>query len=101
MPEIKTELVDELPKPTEGQIYTIMSVEVFTSPVRSYKGIRVAMTDRDNKAIGETLWTREVAGEKSKLGSFLKALGKETDAWIGKHIKFVAWSQGNRKIEVV
>jgi len=101
MPEIKIEIAEEVPKPVEGKIYIIQEVEFFTSTVRSYKGLRVTMVGEANETVVETLWTREIAGVRSKVGAFIHALGKETDAWKGKHIRLVEWHANNRKIEVV
>lgn len=101
MPKINVEIAETLPEPKEGMIYTIAEAEPFTSQVRGYKGLRVAMTGQDGSTVVAALWTRDVAGEKSKLGSFITALGNDTDTWIGKKIKFTTWRQGDRKIEVV
>lgn len=101
MPELKVEIAEQLPKPIEGGIYTIATAEVFVSQVRSYKGIRVGMVGTDGKPAVEVLWLRDVAGEKSKLGSFVKCLGNNTDSWISRKIRFVEWRQNTRKIEAL
>lgn len=101
MPKIQVEIAESLPEPLEGHTYQITEAEPFTSQVRSYKGLRVTMLDEAGNTVVSALWTRDIAGEKSKLGSFIVALGNETDAWIGKKIKFVTWRLGDRKIEVV
>jgi len=102
MPKINVEIAESLPEPIEGHIYTITETELFTSQVRGYKGLRVAMTDQaDGNQVVAALWMREIAGSKSKLGSFISILGDETDAWVGKKIRFVTWRPGDRKIEVI
>lgn len=102
MVKIKTEIAEQLPEPVEGHIYKITETELFTSQVRSYKGLRVSMKDEaDGNEVVTALWTREVAGTKSKLGSFLAALGDETDSWTGKKIRVVTWRPSDRKIEVL
>lgn len=101
MPKLDVEIAEQLPEPEEGKIYTIESAEAFTSQVRSYKGIRVSMVDENNKHFVVPIWTRDIVGSKSKLGAFITALGQDTDTWTGTKIRFAAWRQGNRKIEVV
>jgi len=101
MVKLKTEIAESQPEPKEGTIYTIGECELITTQVRSYKGLRVAMKAEDGTEVVTVLWMRDVAGEKSKLGSFISALGDDTDAWEGKKIRFVAWREGNRKIEVL
>jgi len=101
MPKLDVDIADELPEPVEGQIYTIDGADLFVSQVRGYKGLRVSMIALDGTKVVAALWMREVAGENSKLGSFVKALGDTTEAWVGKKVKFVSWKAQNRKIEVV
>lgn len=102
MPKLKVEIAEAMPEPIEGHIYTITEAELFTSQVRSYKGLRVSMKDvADGSEVVAALWMREIAGSKSKLGSFISVLGDESDAWIGKKVKFVTWRPNDRKIEVL
>ena len=101
MPKIDIDIAPQLPDIKEGEIYTIAEAEVMTTAVKSYKGIRVTCTDMKNEPHGTMLWLRGEAGEQSKVGAFITALGKDTDAWISKHIQVVAWRTGNRKIQVV
>jgi hypothetical protein len=102
MPEINVEIAETLPEPIEGHIYQITETELFTSQVRSYKGLRVSMKDdADGTEVVSALWMREIAGSKSKLGSFVAALGKNSDAWVGKKIRFVTWRPNDRKIEAI
>ena len=102
MPEIKVEIVEQLPEPLEGHTYQIHDPEIFTSAVKGYKGLRVPMTDQaDQSEVVAALWTRDIAGEKSKLGSFIVVLGTELDNWNGKKIKILKWRPGERQIEVV
>lgn len=102
MPKINVEIAEQLPEPLEGHIYQIHDPELFTSQVRSYKGLRVPMTDQqDQSEVVAALWTRDIAGEKSKLGSFIVALGNDTDTWNGKKIRILKWRPGERQIEVV
>lgn len=101
MPEIKTTTTDELPEPEAGKVYKIGEVEEFTSAVRGFKGLRVDMKDSKGNTVVASLWLREVVGLKSKLGSFIKALGKNTDNWKGKKVRVVKWGVGNREVELV
>jgi hypothetical protein len=101
MVKLKTEIAELLPEPQEGKIYTISTCELFTSPVKGYKGLRVNMVAEDGAKVASSLWTRDIAGQKSKLGAFITVLGEETDAWEGRKIRFLAWRIENRKIEVL
>jgi len=102
MPKIDVEIAEQLPEPEEGHTYQIKETELFTSQVRGYKGLRVAMTDvYDSTEVVAALWTRDIAGEKSKLGAFIVALGSDTDTWPGKKINILRWKTGDRQIEVV
>ena len=102
MPKIDVEIAEQLPEPLEGHTYQIKETELFTSQVRGYKGLRVAMTDLEGDTeVVAALWTRDIAGEKSKLGAFIVALGNDTDTWNGKKIKILKWRSGDRQIEVV
>jgi len=102
MPKINVEIAEQLPEPLEGHIYQIHDPELFTSAVRSYKGLRVPLTDQtDQMEVIAVLWTRDIAGEKSKLGAFISVLGNDTDTWNGKKIKILKWRPGERQIEVV
>jgi len=101
MPKIDVKLAEQLPEPKENKIYKITGAELFTSQVRAYKGLRVTMESTDGEKAVSALWTRTVAGERSKLGAFVKALGDDTDTWVGKTIQFAAWRQGNREIRLV
>jgi hypothetical protein len=56
------------------------------------------------------LWSREVAGGKSKLGAFLNAFteffGDEdealnTDSWVNHTIRIISWKPRAREIKVV
>jgi len=101
MPKINVEIAEQLPEPVEGHTYTIGEPELFTSQVRGYKGLRVPMTEDDGTQVVAALWMRDVAGEKSKLGAFITALGGDTDTWTAKKVKIVSWRASNRVIQVV
>lgn len=100
MPKLNVQTTDELPTPEVGKTYHIKEVEQFTSAVRGFKGLRVTMHGRDGKEYVESLWLRDVVGTRSKLGSFISVLGKDTDSWVDKSITFLSWRQGDRNIEL-
>lgn len=89
---------DEIPAPQEGKTYEITAVDAFSSQVRGFAGLRVAMKDSAGAEVVEAIWTRSPVGPKSKLGSFIGILGKDTDNWKGKRITFVSWRTSNRII---
>ena len=101
MPELKSEIVETLPEPLEGKTYLVQKAEVFTSGVHSYKGVRVELQGEGGEMHGTVLWLRDVAGDKSKLGSFMKALGSNTDNWLGKRLKFEKWRDKVREVQLV
>jgi hypothetical protein len=101
MPEIPVEIAEQLPEPKENETYTIQEVETFTSQVRAYKGLRVKMVTAQNEVAVSALWLRQVAGKKSKLGAFVTALGNNTDNWVNRRIRIVAWRDKNREIQLV
>jgi len=103
MVEIKTELFAE---PKEGQTYVIEKAgmkQVKTSN-KTYDAIGVEMhsTDKlDKNLYSLTLWMQDTASSNSKLGSFLVALGNNTESWVGKTIRVRTWRNKEREIEVL
>ena len=102
MPEINVEFRETLPPFEEGDTLEIVSAEIVTTMIRGFRGVRVIAKDlKTGQFKAEMLWLRDVVGDYSKLGAFIKALGKNTDNWIGKKIKIVRWQPKNRKIQVI
>lgn len=114
MPRIKTELAQGV-EPNEGAVYVITAVEERTTAVSGYKGIRVSLEpekrkEGDDDIYATMLWSREEAGVKSKLGSFISAfldfLGDEdmafdTDNWAKHKIRIISWKAKAREITVL
>ena len=100
MVRIKTQTTDEIPSAEEGKTYKITDVDQFSSAVRGFNGLRVKMMGQDEVEVVEALWLRDIVGPKSKLGSFVTLLGKDTKEWIGKVITFVSWKAGNRELRL-
>jgi len=101
MPEIKGEAVADVPTPIVGKEYTIMDAEQFRSQVHSYEGYRVTLKDDEGNEVVETLWSQDVYGPNSKIGAYVAALGKNTDDWKGKRIRYNNWAEGARRVEVL
>lgn len=100
----KTQL-PQLPLPGEEAIvldkeYTIVSVEEFTSDVQGFYGWRVTLDGGPDDLLAIPLWVRDIVGRKSKLGSFIEALGNDPKVWEGRIIKFARWVERDRLIEV-
>jgi len=96
----------QLPLPGEeaiklGKDYVIMSVDDFTSEVQNLHGWRVTLDGGKDDTLAIPLWFREVVSQRSKMGSFIAALGNDPDAWNGHTIQFVSWVDRNREIKVV
>lgn len=100
MVKLDVQTVEEMPEAEEGQTYEITGSEEFVSQVRGYKGLRVSMKDKDGNEVVESLWMRSPVGSRSKLGSFITVLGKDTKLWEGKRITFIAWKASNRVIQL-
>lgn len=83
--------------------YIILNVEEFKSDVFGFLGLRLTLDGggTSDSIIAIPLWTRDVVGKQSKLGSFIDLLGDETDDWIGEAIQFDAWSPKNRQVSLV
>lgn len=101
--EIKTELFS---KPKASGKYEIVKAEEKTIDIGNNQKkpaitVTLKSTDKtDNNIYTESLWLTDNASSTSKLGSFLVALGNDTENWIGKTILFREWSNKNREIEV-
>lgn len=100
IPKLDVQTTDEIPAAEEGKVYDIVSADEFSSAVRSFKGLRVTLKDLKGNEAVEALWLRSPVGPKSKLGSFVVVLGKDTKNWIGKRIRIISWKQGSRQIEL-
>lgn len=94
-----------------GHKYKITKVELVTTAVRGFKGLRVTATDIDSgQECAEMLWLREVAGSQSKLGSFINAFSeffgdlekaKVASNWVGHVVHIITWAPRNRSVKVV
>ena len=114
MPRIKTTLAEAI-EPKEGRTYVVTEVEERKTDVQGFVGQRVKFEPTERKADDDEdyatmLWSREEAGVKSKLGSFMAAfldylgdedLAFETDNWVGCTIRIVKWQPRDREIEVI
>lgn len=85
----------------EGLVGVITNVGIRAFPALGTTALVVEITADDGKVYSEPLWVREVVGRRSKLGSFISALGKNPREWLGKRVRIVSWRQGARSIEVV
>jgi len=107
-------------EPKEGHTYIITGTEEVKTSVQGFSGIRANLDPTDakekkrleeeHKEVAAMLWMREVAGVKSKLGSFLDAftqyLGDEDEAlntenWKGKKVRIVSWKPRAREVAVL
>jgi len=101
VPEIDVELAEQLPRFMAGLVLTIKSAEIVKTQQRGFEGVRVTAVDDAGNEYAEMLWKRSSVGAKSKLGCFIAVLGKNTDAWIGKRIRIIRWSEKDREIQLV
>jgi len=103
MPEIKTNLFAE---PKQNTVYVITDVK--QKDVKTDEGIKPALSvlmknvDSDDAMVySTTLWLTDNSTTTSKLGSFVLALGTNTDSWKNKKIKILSWIEKDREIEVI
>ena len=117
MPKIPTVTVKNLPNFHPELVGQILSAEQIKTAQRGFEGIRIRLQanncaihnltaedkekSKDGADHAEMLWTRAETGTTSKLGSFITALGDDTDVWVGKWIKVLRWAAKDREIEVV
>jgi len=102
MPIIEGELVlpgDEAIE--EGKIYKVVEVQKIDQRVRGFPGYDVILDGGRNTRLSVSLWSKERIGRRSKIGAFVLVLGRNTDDWIGKQIRFIAWQPRKRQIELV
>jgi len=85
----------------EGLVGVITNVEIRPFPALGTNAVVVEITDDEGKKYSEPLWVREVVGARSKLGSFVRVLGRNPRLWIGKRVRIVSWRQAYRAIELL
>ena len=100
MPEIGTEVREGADDVKLNVPYEIVNVEILTTDVAQFPGIRVNMLTTAAKDGNVMLWRRAVTGKGSKLGVFIDKLTSNTDRWLHKWIIFRGWDRGNRVIEL-
>ena len=114
MPKIKASLTTGQ-EPTEGGVYKILSVEEVKTAIQGYSAYRVVLEPEkrkgdDRNVYATMLWSREVAGVRSKLGAFMAAFldftgdedaAADTDNWLEHTIRFVKWQPRDRQIQVL
>jgi len=96
----------KLPLPGEeelvvGKTYLVEDVQKFHSEVQGFEGYRLTLSAGPNDVLAIPLWTREIAGRKSKLGSFMMALGEKVGSWNGRCVIIKTWEPRNRVVEEV
>jgi len=101
MEEIPTTLIETLPEPPEGVVLEITNAEITQTLVRGFRGVRVEFKDKEGHRYATMLWTRQRVGDKSKLGAFVKILGKRPKEWIGKKIIIEEWRPRSRVVRLV
>ena len=95
--KIGSEIAHGLPEPKEGCSYSIETVEQVVTEKREYPALRVSFKDIvTGDGAATMLWLSNTVSEDSKLGSFLTALGNDTDAWLGKEVTLVRWREKER-----
>ena len=89
------------PEPSKDGIYTITNVEEVTvnTPSGPVNGFRVSLKDDNNNLYSTMLWNKETASKKSKIGSFVSALGPDTDNWINHRVLFSSWTEKDRVVK--
>ena len=107
-------------EPKGGQSYIIKKTEQTKTAVQQFDAVRVSLEPinpkekarlkEEEKDCATMLWMREVAGVRSKLGTFLDAftqfLGDEDEAldtanWEGHEIRIISWKEKAREVAVI
>ena len=93
-------------EPQEGKEYIITGATEKTIKTNDGEKDAIVITmisDRKSDKIvySVTLWLSDNASLFSKLGSFINALGNDTDEYENKRIKIISWQNKNREIEVM
>lgn len=102
MTTLNSELYEDLPDIVTGKIYRVLKAEVITTPKQGYEAVEVELEDVPTGVKhGAMLWIEERLGRKTKAGSFILALGKDTNKWIGKTIEIVSWSDKEREVKLL
>lgn len=100
-PVIDTDVREGADDVTEGIPYEIINIEDIVTDVQGLAGIRVSLLSAKAEEGNVVLWKRKITGHGSKLGVFIDALGKNTDAWLHEWVVFSPWQPRNRGLEVV
>lgn len=98
---INSEVADELPEIIAGKTYRISSAKVTKTEVHDYEAVVVILESVPEGEVYNTmLWIQKTVSQRSKLGTFLNALGDDTDKWKGKVIEVVKWTEKDREIRI-
>ena len=90
--------IKEYPEPKVGIPYRIVKVEEVKMAFGNTLKISF-QNQTDSKDCPSILAAyKDEVGKRSKLGSFIKLLGTETDKWIDVVIIFKHWEDKNREI---
>jgi len=102
MGKIDSEVVNDLPEIEAGKSYRVIGAEVGPTEVKQYNAVAV-YCERvpDGVEHNTMLWVQKKVGERTKLGTFLKVLGDDTDKWKGKVFEVVKWGEKDREIKLV
>jgi len=112
MVKLEANITKPTPDFHEGLSGTISKVEVIKTQLKGYDGVRVVLSNTNCEECGKAqgldtndhaamLWLRDNVGQKSKLGTFIIALGDDTDNWVGKKIVIKTWQSKARAIQVL
>lgn len=102
MSVINSNVYENLPDLVTGKTYKILKAEVVVTRQQGYDAVELEVEDVPTGEMhGTMLWLQERIGSKTKAGTFVKTLGKDTAKWKGKVIQVVSWAEKNREIAVL
>lgn len=78
--------------------YVVVGVEPFTSEVQGLKGFRIVLDGGEDHILAIPAWDRPVVGRKSKLGSFMVALGEDMTKWPTRKVQIKSWQERDREV---
>lgn len=99
MTDISSTIYENLPDLVPGKIYKVLKAEVVTTKQQGYNAVELEVEDVPTGELhGTMLWLQERLGSRTKAGTFVVALGKDTKKWLGKTIQVVSWIEKDREV---
>lgn len=83
----------------EGQDYLVVGAEYVEKAHNDLDLVRVTLVDAEGELWELPLWLGKSRGPNTKVGSFVVALGDETDDWVGNYIRMARWREREKLVQ--